>query len=394
MSAPQTHWPIRLVILLCAAGAALAGAGCTGGDVAPNGNGNANQQDDECLAEGSFQLAPSRQAVAFVDPACFSDLLKRSEIEPTLLLQASVEQFITRFAGQFPNDADFVLFTLDAHRAQLRFNAVGGFNIAIKVPEAGLGPFVSVSSFAALPNLRSYIYLARKDSLVLGPSLHELAHGWGVRFLAPDVLAQQVTDSDSHWGFSSAGGQLGGWLPGTLVDLGNGQFELSSGEVAFGGRSFNSVPYSPIELYLMGLADPGEVDPIQVAINAAPLSLFQFTADEIVELTIDDIVAANGDRVPSAEDSQRHFKLTLVVLTDHELNGTEWKFYQDSMEFFSTDAVVDVNDFFPATEYAGQPIRNFITQSEQEASVGSLMNFYRAARRRATIEFIQLNSGS
>ena len=352
MSVPQTHWPIRLVILLCVSGAALAGAGCTGGDVAANGN--ANQQDDECLADGSFQLAPSRQAVAFVDPACFSDLLKRSEIEPTLLLQASVEQFITRFAGQFPNDADFVIFTLDAHRAQLRFNAVGGFNIAIKVPEAGLGPFVSVSSFAALPNLRSYIYLARKDSLVLGPSLHELAHGWGVRFLAPDVLAQQVTDSDSHWGFTSAGGQLGGWLPGTLVDLGNGQFELSSGEVAFGGRSFNSVPYSPIELYLMGLADPGEVDPIQVAINAAPLSLFQFTADD----------------------------------------ATEWKFYQDSMEFFSADAVVDVNDFFPATEYAGQPIRKFITQSEQEASVGSLMNFYRAARRRATIEFIQLNSGS
>ena len=387
----QTHWPIRLVILLCVGGASLIGAGCASGTVP---NGNANQQGDECLADGFFQMAPSREAVAFVDPPCFSDLLERSEIEPTLLLQPTVEQVITRFAEQFPNDADFVLFTLDAHRERLRFNAVGGFNIAIHVPEAGLGPFVAVSSFPTLPNLRSYIYLARKDSLVLGPSLHELAHGWGVRFLAPDVLAQQVTDSDSHWGFTSAGGQMGGWLPGTLVDLGNGQYELSSGEVASGGRSFNSVPYSPIELYLMGLADPSEVDPIQVAINPTPLSLFQFTADEIVELTIDDIVAANGRRVPSAEDSQRHFKLTLIVLTDHELNDAEWKFYQDSMDFFSAEAVADINEFFTASEYAGQPIRDFIMQSEQEASVGVLMNFYRAARRRATLEFIQLNSSS
>lgn len=385
----QTHWPIRLVILLCVGGAALAGAGCAPGTAS---NGNANQQDDECLAEGTFQLAPSRQAVAFVDPPCFRDLLERSEIEPTLLLQPTVERFITQFAEQFPNEADFVIFTVDAHREQLRFNAVGGFNIAINVPEAGLGPFVSVSSFPTLPNLRSYIYLARKDSLVLGPSLHELAHGWGVRFLAPDVLAQQISDSESHWGFSSAGGQMGGWRPGTLVDLGDGQFELSSGEIASGGRSFNNVPYSPIELYLMGLANPSEIDPIQVAINPTPLSLFQFKADEIVELTIDDIIIANGRRVPSAEDSQRHFKLTLIVLTDHELNDTEWKFYQDSMEFFSAEAVVDVNDFFTASEYAGQPIRDFITQSEQEASVGNLMNFYRAARRRATIEFIQLNS--
>ncbi|MCH8964629.1 MAG: hypothetical protein IIB58_06690, partial [Planctomycetes bacterium] len=339
----QTHWPIRLVILLCIGGAALAGAGCTAG-TAPNGN--ANEQNDDCLADGFFQVAPSRQAVAFIDPPCFRDLLRRSEIEPTVFLQPTVEQIIVLFAEQFPNDADFVLFTLDAHREQLRFNAVGGFNIAINVPEAGLGPFVSVSSFSTLPNLRSYIYLARKDSLVLGPSLHELAHGWGVRLLAPEVLAQQVTDSESHWGFSSAGGQMGGWLPGTLVELGNGRFELSSGEVAPGGRSFNSVPYAPIELYLMGLADPREVDPIRVAINPTPSSLFQFTADEIVELTIDDIITANGQRVPSAEDSQRHFKLTLVVLTDHELNDAEWKFYQDSMDFFAAEAAADINDFF------------------------------------------------
>ncbi|MCH8053542.1 MAG: hypothetical protein IH895_05730 [Planctomycetes bacterium] len=392
----QTHWPIRLVILLCVGGAALAGAGCAPGDGTPNGNGNANgnanQQDDECLAEGSFQLAPSRQAVAFVDPACFSDLLKRSEIEPTLLLQASVEQFITRFAGQFPNDADFVLFTLDAHREQLRFNAVGGFNIAINVPEAGLGPFVSVSSFPTLPNLRSYIYLARKDSLVLGPSLHELAHGWGVRFITPDALAQQASQSDNHWGFTSAGGQLGGWMPGTLMDLGDGEFELSSGQIETGGRSFNTVPFSAIELYLMGLAEQDEVKPLQVAVNPVPRSLFEFVADDIVEVTIEDIIAANGARVPSTQDAQKAFKIALIVLTDHLLSDREWDFYQDSIDYFSFDGGADINEAFPESRYAGQPIRELIAQPDLEDPSREFMNFFEATRGRATIEFIPLQA--
>ncbi len=96
--------------------------------------------------------------------------------------------------------------------------------------------------------------------------------------------------------------------------------------------------------------------------------------------------------MPSAADSQTHFKLALIVLTDHQLSDAEWKFYQDSMDFFSAEAVADINDFFNASEYAGQPIREFIEQSEHEASVGDLLNFCRAARRRATLEFIQLDS--
>ncbi|MCH8854067.1 MAG: hypothetical protein IID41_15665 [Planctomycetes bacterium] len=380
----------RVRFLFAGCAVALAGVACTN-STNPNGNSNQNGQD-ACAGQTAFQLSPTRQAVAAIDADCFGELLARSKTEPTIFLQPIVQDFVSSFAERFPNQADFVLFTLDAHRERLRFTAVGGFNIAVRVPEAGLGPFVAVSAFETLANLRSYIYLARKDSLVLGPSLHELLHGWGVRFVQPESLALQAAQSDNHWGFSSAGGQIGGWMPGTLQDLGDGQFALRSGQVQPGGRSFNTVPYSPIELYLMGLGHPDEVEPLEVAINPVATSLFEFTADRIDTVTIDDIIAANGTRVPSAKDSQKAFALTLIVLTDHELSTTEWEFYQDSIDFFSDNSSADINEAFPESRYADQPIRELISQPDFEDPSRHFMNFSEATGGRATVDFITLQA--
>ena len=355
----------------------------------PGTNGNTNGQDDPCDGEATIQLSPTGQTAALVNLDCFDDLLARSEIEPTVFLQPTVEKLVKRFGDRFPNDADFLIFTLDAHRDRLRFTAVGGFNIAIRVPEAGLGPFVSVPTLSSMPNLRSYIYLARKDSLVLGPSLHEIAHGWGVRFARPEVLAAQARDSDNHWGFTSTGGQMGGWMAGTLNDLGDGQFELTAGLVEAGGRSLNNVAYAPIELYIMGLAESSEVPPLDVAVNPVAGSLFQFSADRIEQITIDDIIAANGQRVPSTADAQKAFKFALLMLTDHELAEDEWEFYQDSIDYFSFEGSADINDAFPESKYAQEPIRMLITLPDIEGSAPHYMNFFEATLGRATSEFIR-----
>lgn len=360
----------------------MAGARCTPTD--PNGN------DNHDPGEITFELSPSGRAVQIIDRTGFADLLAKSATEPTPVLQPIVEGYIRLFAAAFPNEADFAIFTIDEHRERLRFGAVGGFNITLRVPEAGLGPFVSVPDFADLPHLRSYIYLARKDSLVLGPALHELAHGWGVRFINPPELGAQVSESDNHWGFSSVGGQMGGWLPGTLVDLGDGQFRLSSGQIEAGGRSFNTVPYAPIELYLMGLAEPDEVQPLEVAINPVFQSLFEFAADRIDVLDIEDIIAANGERVPASADSQKDFKIALVVLSDHEFIEGEWTFYEDSMDYFSFPGPAQIADAFPEERYAGQPIRDLIAQPDPEDASRRFLNFYDAALGRATVEFIPL----
>ena len=126
-------------------------------------------------------------------------------------------------------------------------------------------------------------------------------------------------------------------------------------------------------------------------LNFTPVagSLFQFSADRIEQITIDDIIAANGQRVPNTADAQKAFKFALVMLTDHELAGDEWEFYQDSIDYFSFDGPADIKDAFPESKYAQEPIRALIIQAELEDSAAHYMNFFEATRGRATAEFIR-----
>jgi hypothetical protein len=360
--------------------------GCTGsGGVLPNGNDNGQP------SVTGFQFSPNLRAVAIVDEDGFSELLDLSRREPPSTLQPIVENYILDVAEQFASAADFLVFTIDTHREKLRFNSVGGFNVTIDSPEFGLGPFVAGQDFENFPNLRSYIYLARKDSLVLGPSLHEIAHAWGVRLQNPPTLGAQASQSDNHWGFSSVGGQMGGWMPRTLIDLGDGQYELRSGNIEPDGRSFNTLPYADLELYLMGLAAPEEVAPIQVAINPTFQSLFQFTADDVVEIAIESIIQGNGTRVPNVDDAQKNFGISLIVLTDHELSISEWRFYQDSMDFLAFNGDREIADAFPEFRYSGQPIRELIATPDPEDDSRSFINYHEATQGRGDIAFVPLS---
>jgi hypothetical protein len=328
--------------------------------------------------------------VAVIDPSGFQELLRRSNTEPAVVLRPMVQEYVEAYARAFPVAADFLVFLLDAHRQELSFNAVGGFNITVNAPEAGLGVFVNIPVAPELEDVRSYIYLARKDSLVLGPALHELAHAWGVRLREPEPLGDQGEISNNHWGFSSVGGQMGGWMPGTLQDLGQGQYQLSAGHIEPQGRSFNTVPYAALELYLMGWVDPREVDPIEVAVNPRLVSLFEFTADEIVDVTISQIIAGNGERRPSFENAPRQFEATCLILTDKFLGDEEWRFYSDSMDYFAFDGPMDIADAFPAERYAGEPIFELINTPDPEDPGRGFLNFFEASRGLADLEFVEV----
>ena len=71
-------------------------------------------------------------------------------------------------------------------------------------------------------------------------------------------------------------------------------------------------------------------------------------------MTIEDIIAANGERVPSADESGKVFPLALVVLTDHKLSDEEWEFYERAMDFLEADANQRLVDHFPEELYPGQ----------------------------------------
>jgi len=133
-----------------------------------------------------------------------------------------------------------------------------------------------------------------------------------------------------HWGLSNAGGRLGGFRYWRLAEENfNGQIGLNLYHARLWGNDFNVpdglgwspidnlVPFSDIEMYLMGLKSAEEL-------RAANFRLVYFprgrilnegiVATERVEYTIDDIIARHGQRLPDPSTSQRHFRIATVYL--------------------------------------------------------------------------------
>ena len=135
-----------------------------------------------------------------------------------------------------------------------------------------------------------------------GPSLHELLHGFQEN-MAKDSTSNFIipTTTASHWGFSSAGGQLGGWDKSTLVSLGNGTYQATrpprppgySPPADFGlnANGGNSLPYSNLELWTMGLIPDSELVSVDVAIKASFIEPGKFKADSIKTYAPSEIVA-------------------------------------------------------------------------------------------------------
>ncbi|MDM8522642.1 choice-of-anchor D domain-containing protein [Desulfococcaceae bacterium HSG8] len=192
-------------------------------------------------------------------------------------------------------------------------------------------------------SLRSIIHMPYRTGLDNGPSLHELLHTW-----ANSIVE---TSMQSHWGFSSGGGQLGGFAPDTLIHLGNGVYQANNGKANSSGfgefaNGGNSIPYSDIELYLMGMIDKSQVQPLQVAVNPEWVEYGKFSADSFLTYTMDDIIQEHGERTPSSEDSQKRFKGLAVAMTPTPLTEQEWAEVDEDVEWFSREGDDSSDSFY------------------------------------------------
>ncbi|MCL7488877.1 MAG: Ig-like domain-containing protein [Desulfobulbaceae bacterium] len=142
---------------------------------------------------------------------------------------------------------------------------------------------------------------------------HELLHRW-----AASVTFRKADNTSSrdllglggyHWSFllDTAGSLEYGnhW-----VDNDNGTF------TSLAGRRY----FSPLDMYLMGFVDKSEVPPMLLIdnpdINPARLPEPGVTIQGNPQyITIDDIIAAEGDRVPDAADSRKNFKVGCIFIT-------------------------------------------------------------------------------
>ncbi len=171
----------------------------------------------------------------------------------------------------------------------------------------------------------------------VGPPLaHEVLHYWA-NYLDPafGFGVGRTEDVGLHWGYAGVYGQLGGFDPMSLrcetpVDaLPPGCTPTSGGRTryvtsAFGSYSngFLDLPYSPLELYLMGLIPMSEAPAaIDMLIDAetvgAPATLDDpqvIEAQGLVSLPLADIVARHGT-VPELATTARTFSAAFVVIS-------------------------------------------------------------------------------
>lgn len=167
----------------------------------------------------------------------------------------------------------------------------------------------SIDVYGNISNPQNYVYP------VMG---QEFSHRWlaQMKFKRQNgqVSAATLGRDDAHW--SSLLQAFGSVQDGnTWRDNGDGTFNLTE----------NMVRYSPLDLYGMGLFGPEEVPPFFLIENATyrgqsvtGLTTFQVGVKVNgvrTDITIDDIIAANGARRPAAVDAPKDFRMAFILVT-------------------------------------------------------------------------------
>jgi subtilase family serine protease/Tol biopolymer transport system component len=278
------------------------------------------------LGQSVVRTLEDRQHVAVM---AFGGVYDRQP-EANLAHELAVRQAIAReFFQTHTDDYDF-LVVFSQFDYQLGNDPegleVGGRYYGVKNDVAGIGVdlFDRSPDFGSNGRLQGYIDmgpLARLETDPTSPAFertlstlaHEVAHRWAahVRFLdASGSPSTALLGRDlAHW--SSRLNSHNSVLYGNeWRDNGDGTF-TSTGRP----RTF----YSPLDLYLMGILRPTEVPPMLLVDNpdVDPNRLPErgLTISGVAgTVTIDDIIAVEGERNPPAGEAPRHFKAAFILL--------------------------------------------------------------------------------
>jgi hypothetical protein len=201
-----------------------------------------------------------------------------------------------------------------------------GFYLGVKNDTQGIGKplFDNSSFFGSNSKLQGIIDMGNISGHALNPAepkfedtlstlTHEQMHRWGANVKFKDTngnISSALLGKDSaHWSFlldSDASVLYGNdWK-----DNGDGTF-TSTGKERY---------YSSLDLYLMGLYDRSQVLPMllieNTGIDAARLPEVGATITGTPRyIAIDDIITAEGERVPNASLSQKVFKTAFIFIT-------------------------------------------------------------------------------
>ncbi|HEY6324562.1 MAG TPA: hypothetical protein VJA16_23705 [Thermoanaerobaculia bacterium] len=248
-----------------------------------------------------------------------------------------------------PDDFDF-LVVIPNFAFQSSDGVAFHWQVRSSVLGIGQAPYDFGSAYGSPARLQGFIDLQALSQMQTDPLqpdfeatlnafAHELMHQWGVyvHLKNPDgTLSTELLGlAQAHWSF----------LVDTRASVMYGNQWQDNG-----GGTFSSVAvrrfYSPLDLYLAGFYDASEVPPFLVITSPGtdPAALPQLGATVTGTgrmVSVDDIIAADGPRVPAAAQAQHAFKAVFVflvrpgdVVTDDQLAAID-QVRREAMTHFS-----------------------------------------------------------
>jgi uncharacterized protein YjdB len=281
----------------------------------------------------------------------------------------ALKEISKKVYAKFRDDFDFIFFVLNIKQDKTITGALGfsGVNIEVSNSVKGLGirEYSYASMYGSAGELKSIMYFPYHTAIKVGPSLHEIAHNWGA-YICPTYYPDN-SSSEGHWGVSNAGGLLGGFkyvrtvseTPGGATEYQasiyspNEDGSFRNAPFGVGGYANNAIPYSDIELYLMGMlgvdalkANNFKLD-VYTGLSYEPerFNNGYFKATGITSYTIDDLIKLNGTRVPDASKSQRNFKVLTVIMSKNGDTSASTRHDEivENLKWFAGDG--DTSDF-------------------------------------------------
>ena len=240
--------------------------------------------------------------------------------------EVDIPAYVAMFYQIFEDEFDFLLIVSNLRSVTDSKNRYYGRYFRYKNSIQGIGVDIfSEDEHGQGEKLQSVVHFPYRAALGRGPALHEVMHNWA-NYAIPTAVR-------SHWGFSSADGQLGGFNIEFLMNHGDGQYSAGRfGTFANGG---NSIPYSPIELYLAGFIPPEDVPDLWVAEDGEWLRGEDggvrvtddgdrlFIAHRVKTYSVEDIIAELGPRIPDHRQAQRDFRAAAILLIDEQHPATK-----------------------------------------------------------------------
>jgi hypothetical protein len=229
--------------------------------------------------------------------------------------------FYMKFNGEF----DFILMVCFSELAD---NDPNGYHNIVSNDASGIGlPIGKVyNNWDLSSKLKGFSLLGKVDFIYQGTLLHEMSHQWATHIFLDEINSMNTHQIYNHWGLSNAGGVFGGFKEVRKIGENKYQGILYPNKAGFSLTANFDVPFSDIELYLMGFKSAQELRStgfkLDIYTGGSVNSPYDsspdgnFTATGKVSYTIDDIISRYGPRTPDASVSQKHFKAAVVALTD------------------------------------------------------------------------------